>query len=107
MTVIQIDSGQANALQIEIDSGEVSLAGQVDGSQIVVAYGYFVAGQEIVMEDSMRPELQPSGTGLVTLRQTPSQINRARNANAQIRVSVNVPASISLRASRVANGTLS
>ena len=48
MTEIELDTGQANLLQITIDSGEVNATGQSNGQKVVLSYGYFRAGQEVL-----------------------------------------------------------
>ena len=50
MTEIELDAGQAKELQIGIDSGEVNATGQSNGNKVVLSYGYFRAGQEVLQE---------------------------------------------------------
>lgn len=107
MTEIELDAKQATGLQIRIDSGEVNTTGQSNGRKVVLSYGYFRAGQEVLQEPAMTPDFRLQSSQQVVLQQTPEQISRARSAGAELRVKLSLPSTISLLQSRLENGTLS
>ena len=107
MKEIELDAGQAQLLLTRIDSGEVTVTGRVSGTMAVLSYGYFRAGEEVLNESAMQPDFRLQDSQHVVLRQTPEQINRARNSGAEIRVTLQVPSPMSISQSRLENGTLS
>jgi hypothetical protein len=106
VTDIDLDANEAQVLRTMIDSGEVNVTGHSKGTMIFVSYGYFRAGEEILKEESMKPDFQLQNFQHVVLQQTPEQINRARSSGAEIRVTLEIPRPISVLQSRLENGTL-
>lgn len=107
MTEIELDAGQANLLQIVIDSGEVNASGQSNGNKVVLSYGYFRGGQEVLQEPAMRPDFRLQNSQQIVLQQTPEQISRVRSAGAELRVNLGLPSEMSFSQSRLENGTVS
>jgi len=104
---IELDAGQANLLQITIDSGEVNANGQSNEKKIVLSYGYFRTGQEVLQEPAMKPDFRLENSQQIVLQQTPEQVSRARSAGAELRVALRLPSEMSFSQSRLENGTVS
>jgi hypothetical protein len=107
VTELYLDAKEAQVLRTRIDSGEVNVAGHSNGTMIVLSYGYFRTGLEVLNEEAMKPDFRLQDSQHVVLQQTPEQINRARSSGAEIRVALEIPSQMSILQSRLENGTLS
>lgn len=107
MTEIELDAKQATGLQLTIDSGEVNATGQSNGGKVVLSYGYFRSGQEVLQETAMKPDFRLQSSQQIVLQQTPEQASRARSVGAELRVALRLPSVISFSRSRLENGTVS
>src|SRR6476661_3986660 len=92
---ITLDTKEARTLLMRIDSGEVRITGLPNTTRAVLSFGYFRAGEQILSEESMRPDFGVQDTNIV-LRQTPEQIERARSSGAVIRLALETPDAMSI-----------